>query len=1437
MPGPEDSFGITHESDTVIAHHTPMNVDADDDLYEAEKIVDTMIEEDGTKVYRIRWAGCSEDQDTWEPIENLPEDLLRLHNEAPVDATEALQDVPAGSVRAPDTVTDDVSVVSSVNETSPISTAANEGVPLAPVKTVVDELVQQPVVKTTSTQHKHMDPVPAVSDFVAAAENTAEVDEISSDGLSLVNFAPMAAEFTVQGMSGADNAGTASDGSRRRGNDLASAFGASNDKHSVVSLDSAAKDARVNHASKATVDAVSAETMTNKVGVHRTNIETAEMPSLDNQVDNRLTRGTVPQTQQFVLDRASGSYTPASHIASMPSDVAEIDKTSTAVVEDPQMVVDVNVNAHTPGKHQRPKGRAPADTTKAGVSATWDSNRGVWVMSDGSTKERGPSKALSKVSIGTPKSIRKRFAITDTDTITDADAIADTDAVTSAIAADVSTKQSPILPIEVRPFSEPDVGNETVQTMTTFTDDSVGTSGPSRMLPELDSNSVVKKCDYCDKLCKGPTGLKLHKCTKKNTADNSKISENVSTATKESSADPTEARLSFEGTLDPSVEAPEPTEDEADAIASATRQLPVRIAPEVTQRLISDDLSLESHRHETQPVNDAELVVSHSKPKGKAPSGALCWNPAIGNWDMKDGSVYVKGSSKKLKTKIVTKDAVKAAETTGTNAAENATAEDTRSSKSGEMLADVASDLSSLPRAEEVLGVPEALEEPVQGISELRTDENKSGEKDRAVLAPIEGSPKPSGATGVLCLICNKRMKNGAGLTLHLRRNKKCAQELKRRDSTPPVGWPTTQDPGASEMNTSATVTTTDVGGPAVLTTPQSASPVLVATPGFVRTTPVLVKTSTQREIDRGSPGQQEWVARDDWGTCNGAVDDPTIAFKGRRVRGTTTHLDASTGLNSARVMMGARKPVPKQKPEVTIESVTLHSDVDNGLSREAAGSKKATLNKGKSLKRKKVQPPKGASSWDSNAGKWIMQDSSEFVQSGSRHVKEGSGSDESSKTTTTTGKATSVSWDTKAQSRKRTRGGSQKPVGSAKGWVTVSSEDADKLAIFSPPLTVLEPGSKRQRKAPEVFSATHDCTGCTKSFANESAWKRHRLDSPACFKEVAYTRKASMATPPSPVSEETRENRVVSKKGRITPDIYELRRTQSNTTSQGSAVVSSEPLKRKRTGLPDSASLSAESPRGQRGSPVGTDVSIGRSDGAALSAEEPHHAEKLKTAVSTASSKKLQCTVCKRTDFKVQNGLTMHQRACEKRRFLEKDRAVTASKLLDANRVVDKRAQQGSSTSSNKITVPLVTAEAVNLAASALTAVRSPKSTSVRGAPPIARSAQICHNCNIDVATVQCMTCVSINGSHSVMLCDECNYHQHFRTSTPHKRRFIATPPAETFTPSGRKMPPSSLGGVATTASAGPGTSGRFTTSQPELERSNRHEGPVSNGSASAAN
>ena len=77
MPGPEDSFGVTHESDTVIAYHTPMNVDADDDdLYEAEKIVDTMIEEDGTKVYRIRWAGCSEDQDTWEPIENLPEDLL-----------------------------------------------------------------------------------------------------------------------------------------------------------------------------------------------------------------------------------------------------------------------------------------------------------------------------------------------------------------------------------------------------------------------------------------------------------------------------------------------------------------------------------------------------------------------------------------------------------------------------------------------------------------------------------------------------------------------------------------------------------------------------------------------------------------------------------------------------------------------------------------------------------------------------------------------------------------------------------------------------------------------------------------------------------------------------------------------------------------------------------------------------------------------------------------------------------------------------------------------------------------------------------------------------------------------------------------------------------------------------------------------------------------
>jgi hypothetical protein len=74
-----DSSGSTTRFTTT--QLLPANASVSDDLYEAEKIVDKMIRKDGKPEYRIRWMGCNKDQDTWEPLENLPEILLLEYDE------------------------------------------------------------------------------------------------------------------------------------------------------------------------------------------------------------------------------------------------------------------------------------------------------------------------------------------------------------------------------------------------------------------------------------------------------------------------------------------------------------------------------------------------------------------------------------------------------------------------------------------------------------------------------------------------------------------------------------------------------------------------------------------------------------------------------------------------------------------------------------------------------------------------------------------------------------------------------------------------------------------------------------------------------------------------------------------------------------------------------------------------------------------------------------------------------------------------------------------------------------------------------------------------------------------------------------------------------------------------------------------------------------
>lgn len=39
--------------------------------YEVEAVVDMKVLDDGTKIYLVKWKNYAEDQNTWEPIENL----------------------------------------------------------------------------------------------------------------------------------------------------------------------------------------------------------------------------------------------------------------------------------------------------------------------------------------------------------------------------------------------------------------------------------------------------------------------------------------------------------------------------------------------------------------------------------------------------------------------------------------------------------------------------------------------------------------------------------------------------------------------------------------------------------------------------------------------------------------------------------------------------------------------------------------------------------------------------------------------------------------------------------------------------------------------------------------------------------------------------------------------------------------------------------------------------------------------------------------------------------------------------------------------------------------------------------------------------------------------------------------------------------------------
>ncbi|KAJ1676483.1 Chromobox protein 1, partial [Spiromyces aspiralis] len=50
--------------------------DEGEDEYTVEKILDDGEDDDGNKLYLIKWLGYPDSENTWEPMENIPEDLI-----------------------------------------------------------------------------------------------------------------------------------------------------------------------------------------------------------------------------------------------------------------------------------------------------------------------------------------------------------------------------------------------------------------------------------------------------------------------------------------------------------------------------------------------------------------------------------------------------------------------------------------------------------------------------------------------------------------------------------------------------------------------------------------------------------------------------------------------------------------------------------------------------------------------------------------------------------------------------------------------------------------------------------------------------------------------------------------------------------------------------------------------------------------------------------------------------------------------------------------------------------------------------------------------------------------------------------------------------------------------------------------------------------------